>query len=162
MSALAGPLVAAGLLLAAAGVPKLRRPEPTRAALYAVGAAVPTVAVRGLGTAEVAVGLAAAVTGSRPAAALVCLCYLGFSAFLVAALARPGRVGSCGCTGRDDVPPTRAHLALTGAFAVLAGLAAGWPPGPLREPLAVAFGALSAWLGWLVVAELPRLSRRPT
>jgi predicted MFS family arabinose efflux permease len=51
---------------------------------------------------------------------LVAASYLGFAAFVVAALRHGTMIGSCGCFGREDTPPHWSHVALN---VVLAGVA---------------------------------------
>src|SRR3954453_15613019 len=113
MGAWTAPLLIASLLLAVSGAPKSLDPTNTVGALRSVGVRVPPVAVRLFGALEAALGIATLITGARPLAVLVALSYAGFSGFLVVALSKGGAVSSCGCVGRADTPPTRAHLAVT-------------------------------------------------
>ena len=72
---------------------------------------------------------------------------------------------SCGCFGRADTPPTRTHLALTGALAVAAlalvlapPAAPVWSAQALARPstlVLIAFAALVAVLGHAVLALQP-------
>jgi hypothetical protein len=163
------PLLVAAALLLAAGLPKVRRPAPATGALRSVGVRVPEAAVRVGGAAEAALGAAALLTGAPAYAAAVAASYAGFSAFLVAALARGGAVSSCGCLGRPDTPPTRTHLAVTLALAAAAATAAvagasglldlGWST---SAAALAALTALAGWLAWMVFALLPhaRFPRR--
>jgi hypothetical protein len=167
LPALAGPVVAAAALLVVAGAPKVARPADAVGALRSVGARVPAGAVRVLGAAETAVGALALIAGGRVAAALVAASYAGFTAFVVAALRAGGAVSSCGCVGREDTPPTPAHVVVTATLAVICGVAAiGSPDGvpamvgdaPGTAVVVVGLAALIGWLCWLALAELPRLS----
>ena len=116
--------------------------------------------VRLLTVVELGCGILAIVVGGRWADAAVAVIYAGFSLFLIRALKT--EVASCGCTGRDDTPPTPFHLVLTAAFSAsgAAAVAAGGRTGLLT--LAddagaaqviglVAFAALAAWLGWAIL-----------
>lgn len=161
--ALAGPFLAAAVLLVAAGAAKVRDPRSLVRALRSVGLRVPPWVVRAGAAAEVALGLAAA-GGSRPAAAGVAVSYLLFTGFVLVALRRGGVLASCGCFGRADTPPTRVHASVTGALALVAAAVAVRPVGGLAEvlagtpavPLLAATAALTAVL-YLALALLPLL-----
>ena len=159
---LTGPFLAAGGLLVVAGLPKLRDPLPLVRALRTTGLPASGLLVRLLALAEVALGVTAVVAPGRGTAALVAVAYAGFTAFVALAVRRGGVLASCGCFGRPDTPPTRAHLALTaGATAAAAALAVS-PPGagvwsaatPATAALA-GFGVLLGALAYLVLAVLP-------
>ncbi len=125
MHALAGPYAAAAVLLAAGGVLKASRPAPTVGALRALRLPSRAWLVRALGVTEVGVGAVALAFDARAAAAMVAASYLAFAGFVVLALRRGAMVGSCGCFGRADTPPTRAHLMINlGAAAVAAAISA--------------------------------------
>lgn len=163
---LAGPFLAACALLVVAGVGKAVYPAPLVRALRSVGLRVPAPAVRLVATGEAALGAVAALTGSRPAAALVAASYLAFTGFVLVALRRGGVLASCGCFGRQDTPPTRTHAALTGVLALAAASVAVRPLGDLasvlgRTPgaglaLVVTTATLAAVL-YLALAVLPLL-----
>ena len=98
------------------------------------------------------------------------MAYAGFTAFVVLALTRGGVLSSCGCFGKADTPPTRAHAVVTGAAALVA-LAVAWPSPP--EPWApvadlgpatvaglAGLTALVAFLAWQVMAVLPSVDPR--
>ena len=93
--------------------------------------------------------------------------YAGFTAFVVIALRRGGVLSSCGCFGKADTPPTRAHALVTGAASVI-GAARGRRPARRRGLVAagglrarsrwlglVALVALVGFLAWQVMAVLP-------
>jgi hypothetical protein len=108
----------AGALLVVAGVAKILNPRPTAAAIAAVGRTVPVDAIRTLGVCEATLGIAAFLSGNDIVAFLTGFAYVGFSAFVVAAL-RPGRdVPSCGCFGTIGGRPRWAHV---GVNVLLAG-----------------------------------------
>src|SRR3954452_4443855 len=165
MGAWTAPLLIASALLAVAGAPKTLDPTNTVGALRSVGLRVPPFTVRLFGAVETALGIATLVTGARPLAVLVALSYAGFSAFILVALSKGGVVSSCGCVGRADTPPTRAHLAVTAGLALTSLLAAvagadglstiDWTVTTLT---ALMFAVLGGWLVWLVFTALPQLT----
>lgn len=119
---LAPPLTAAALLLAVAGVGKIRRPRPTAQALATADLPHRDQLVRTLGVLELIAGAGAAATTFWPFRVAVAVCYLVFAAFLSYVLARGIRLDSCGCAGSQDIPPTRFHVVLDG-IAVLVAVA---------------------------------------
>jgi hypothetical protein len=159
---LAAPFLAASALLVGAGVPKLGDPMPLVRALRSTGLPAGRGLVRALAAAEVALGLWAVARPSAVNAALVCAAYLIFTGFVALALQRGGVLGSCGCFGKADTPPTRSHLAVTGGLAVLAGVVAAAPEraawASAAAPVVVgtlALAALVTFLAWQVLAVLP-------
>jgi len=129
MDALAGPVVVVAALLALAGALKIARPVPTAGALRAMRLPSSLWLVRLLGVAEVAIALAAGITFSPALLALLAAAYLGFAAFVVAALGSHTPLQSCGCFGQADTPPSSAHVALNvvAAITVFAALITGTP-----------------------------------
>lgn len=169
MDALAGPYLAAAALLVAAGGAKLLDPLPLVRALRSAGLRAPSLLVRTGALAELALGVAAIVTGSAPAAAGVAVSYAAFTGFVLVALRRGGVLASCGCFGKADTPPTGLHVAVTAALAVVAVVMAVRPLGPLPDLLAaqpgaglplLAASAAVAVTGYLVLALLPLLKIR--
>jgi hypothetical protein len=160
----AGPFAAACLLLAFAGVAKLRRPGGTGSAAAAIGLPSSPVAVRGLGVLEVgaaAVGLAL----GGPAALAVGAIYLALAVVAARLLIRsPGT--NCGCLGASDAPVSIGHVVVDGAAVVAAGLAT-FGGSPLAAPgnslpVRLAFLAATACCAWLaaqVLDALPALNR---
>jgi hypothetical protein len=154
-------MLSGAVLLVMSGIPKLRRPHATIAALRSIGATwVGPTTVRALALGELAVGVSAVVLGGRWADAAVATLYVGFSAFLAVALRTPA--ASCGCTARDDTPPTVGHLVMTSSFAVaaLAAVIAGGRTGlvtiaghaPSGELVAAAgFALIATWLAWSIL-----------
>ena len=167
MASLTGPFMVLALLTLLAGVVKVQRPAGAGGALRSVGLGVPSPAVRLLALAEAAIAPSALVWGGRPMAALLAAGYTGFFVFVLAAMRRGGAVSSCGCFGRSDTPPATAHLIFNAAAAAVALAVAVDPgPAPMRVladspgagvPL-LALVALGTWLGYLVVAEMPKTS----
>ena len=153
-------------LLVTAGGHKILVPQGARDSLVLVGITAPTIAVRALGAAEVALGVVAAVRPTVFTAALVALVYGAFGGFVVLLLVRnPGRSVDCGCFGGAEHGAGRLHVALNGlACAVAAASAAvgahgiGWLLG--RAPLTamslligVLAASYAAYLAYTVVPQ---------
>ena len=166
MHALAGPYLAAAVLLAAAGAAKLRDPLPLVRALRSARLPGSSGLVRVLAAAELVLGVLAVVLGSRATAALVCASYLAFTGFVLLARRRGGVLASCGCFGRSDTPPTATHVVVTAALAAGAAAVCVRPLGPLTGvldaapaaglPLVLATAAVAV-SAYLVLALLPLL-----
>ena len=167
---LAVPYVAAAALLVLAGVPKVRDPGDLVRAVRSVGLPLGRGAVRAFAVAEVVVGVVALVAPGAVTAALLAMTYAVFTAFVVLALSRGGVLSSCGCFGKADTPPTRAHAVVTGAATVAAAAVAVTVPaapwavladlGPAAVAGLVAITALLAFLAWQVMAVLPSVDPR--
>lgn len=127
--------MAAGLL-AVAGVAKLREPDGARRALEALGLSVGWSTVRLVGAAEVVLGAAAVVSGSRWVAAAVAFSFLVFAAVGMWLLVGPAEVASCGCLGALEAPPSALHVLVSLLGSVAAGLAALLDPARLDQVLA--------------------------
>jgi hypothetical protein len=164
--ALVVPYAAAAVLLGVAGVPKVRDPGDLVRAVRSVGMPFGRGSVRAVAVAEVVVAVAALAVPSRVTAVLLAAMYAVFTAFVVTALRRGGVLSSCGCFGRADTPPTRAHAVVTGAASVVGLLVALDPPGAgawsaLADSGAwavvglLALVALVGFLAWQVMAVLP-------
>lgn len=152
-------------LLAAAGITKVRDPRDTVGALARSGLVVPPVAVRGLAAFEVGLAAAALATGSRTGATLVGLSYVAFAVFVAQARVRHLPIGSCGCFGRLETPPTVGHLlvnlgcALAALGAAAAGPTAWLGLGDLDPAAAVTVAALvvaGVTLAAVLVTVVPR------
>jgi hypothetical protein len=161
--ALLAPFVAAAAVVAVAGAAKAVRPADTARALRQLGWPGSPLLVRVLGAIEIVLGVSAAITGDRIAAALLALSYLGFATFVAMALRRGGAVSSCGCFGRPDTPPTVSHLLVVLAGALVSLLVAIRPGAGLtavsgaRGVLIVLLAGITAWLAVLAMTLLPRL-----
>jgi uncharacterized membrane protein YphA (DoxX/SURF4 family) len=162
---LSGPFLAISVLLAIAGWMKLYRPGFTAGAIRAVGIPASDVIVRVLGAAELGVGIWAAMTGARAAAATVGMFYLGFTVFVVLALRNDSPISSCGCFGSEDTPPNIGHVLLDVSAATVAFWAALSPPGPwvgmIGEPMSaivpfLLFTGATVYLLYAIVNVLPR------
>lgn len=110
MEGLTGPVVVIAAVLVLAGAQKASRPDDTAGALRALHLPSHFTLVRALGGTEVVVGVAAIITFLPAVLALAAALYLGFAAFVAAALRAGTAVQSCGCFGRADTPPTALHL----------------------------------------------------
>jgi len=167
MGAWAGPFLIAASLLAAAGVVKVVDPANAVGALRAFGVPVPSAAVRCVGAVEALLAVSAALTGAPVLAALVAASYLLFTAFVLMALARDLPIGSCGCFGKVDTPPSVLHVAVNlGAVAAALGVAvagdgtgighalAAQPLAGLPLLLLVAVGTYAAFTALTVVPQL--------
>jgi hypothetical protein len=165
--ALAGPYLAAAGLLVLAGVPKVVDPAPLVRALRSAGFTVrpaPGAAlVRTFAVAEVVVGAWAVVAPGRFVSVLVAAAYAVFTAFVALVLARGGVLGSCGCFGKPDTPPSRTHLALTAVAALVAAAVAVAPPvdawgssaGASTLVTTVGLAVVIGFLAWMAMAVLP-------
>lgn len=114
------PALVAAAVLAYAGGAKVLDPTMTVGALRVMGLPSSRSLVRLGATAELALGVSAVVVGTAVLWWLVAASYLGFTAFVVAALVSGRPIGTCGCFGRDDTPPAWWHAALTALAAVVA------------------------------------------
>jgi hypothetical protein len=130
---LAGPFLAACVLLVLAGAAKVTRPEPARVAARAAGLSVPRSGVVAFGVVEVLAGVAGAVLGGR-AALVVAGSYLVLTFVAVRLLVRAPST-PCACLGASNavVTPTHVVLNVTAALISIGAAAAGAPLGLLSE-----------------------------
>ena len=175
MGVWSGPFLIAAVLLAAAGVAKAIDPTMTVGALRRFGIPVSSAAVRGLGAIEAVLAVAAGVTGAPSLVLAVAISYVLFSAFVVIARSRRLPIGSCGCFGRLDTPPSWLHVAINLVAAASAVAVAARDGGGLTstldsQPLAgvpflalIAVGTYAAFTALTVVPQLAMASaeRRP-
>ena len=166
MGAWAGPFLVAALLLTVAGALKAFDPVMTTGALHRAGMPVPAPVVRVGGVVEVVVGVAAIATGSAVAAALVAVSFLLFTGFVVLALVRHLPIGSCGCFGKVDTPPSPIHVVVNLGAVVTAIAVARGPGGGIGSVLAdqdllgIPFLLLvgtATYLVFLALTALPQL-----
>jgi hypothetical protein len=169
MGAWAGPFLIAALLLAGAGAAKAVDPAATVGALRGFGLTVAPTVVRIGGGVEVLVAIVAAISGNPIAASAVAVSYLAFTAFVLAARVRHLPIGSCGCFGKIDTPPSTVHVVVDlAAAAVAIGVATGDGSGLgtvlAAQPLAavpfvllVIVGAYAAFTALTVVPQLQTL-----
>src|SRR5829696_6650540 len=166
MGAWAGPFLVAALLLTAAGALKAWDPTNTVGALRKAGVPAAPGLVRAGGVVEVVIGAAAIVTGAPVAAALVALSYALFTAFVLYALVRHLPIGSCGCFGKVDTPPSAVHIVLNLGAIVVATAVAVRGGGGVGDVLAdqellglpfLLFVATATYLAFLALTLLPQL-----
>lgn len=98
------------LLLILTGIAKIRAPKDVARAIAALGLPVWTALGVVIGVLEVGVGALAFL--SEPGLLAQGVLYAGFSGWILLALLRDVPLASCGCLGKDDTPPTRAHLVM--------------------------------------------------
>jgi hypothetical protein len=167
MGAWSGPFAIVAVLLAAGGVAKAVDPVTTVGALRGLGLRVPGALVRVGGAFEAVLAGIALVAGAWIAALLVGASYLAFAGFVGFALVRKAPIGSCGCFGRVDTPPTPFHVAFNlfaaaVSFVVAARDAGGVGSVLADQPLAgvpfVALVLVGAAAAYLVLTRLPQLS----
>ncbi len=171
MSSAAGPLMAAALLLAAAGALKMFEPAPTRVALRTAGLPGTALVVRGIAAGEIAVATYTIGWGGQLAAALTALIYLGFAAFSWRVMTTSRGRASCGCFGASDAPITRLHVGVNlvvvavGIWAMVdpvAGVARQIDATPLAGLPFLAFTVMLAWLLQVALTTLPELQAAAT
>ena len=170
MDAWFGPFFIACLLLGAAGVAKAIDPTMTVGALRGVGLRVPNRAVRAVGGVEAALSFAAILTGDSILAILVAASYLAFTGFVAIALFRHLPIGSCGCFGKVDTPPSGLHVLVNlGAVVASVGMAVGHGRGLVtvlaHQPLAgipfLVLGAVGTYAAFTALTILPTMIRVP-
>lgn len=153
--AAAAPFLAATVVLGAAGVAKLRRPDDLARALAAAGLPARRWSVRVGAAAEVAVAVSAVALPGALTGALVAASYAAFAVFVGLALRRGWPLASCGCFGRPDTKPAYPHVALDAGAVVAASMWAAAGPsasgrpffqGPLLLLVAVISGL--SYLAW--------------
>lgn len=172
MDAWAGPFLIACLLLGAAGVGKAADPTMTVGALRGFGLRLPEVAVRTAvrvaGAVEAVLAGGAIVTGDPVLAGLVAASYLGFIGFVAIALARRLPIGSCGCFGKVDTPPSAVHIvvnlaAAAAAIAMATGESRGIASVLADQPLAgvpfLLLAAVGTYAAFTVLTVVPGLTR---
>lgn len=103
--------LAAGLLVLA-GASKVARPHAARRALSAAGLRSSNATVRTLGVVEVSIGFWSLLDPGPAVAVGVSGLYISFAVFLSYLIwFKPGPK-SCGCLGKDDLPPSMIHVGL--------------------------------------------------
>lgn len=165
MDVLLAPFVVAAALLTLAGAQKVVDPRNAVGAMRALGLPASDAAVRAGSGVELVVGVTALFVGSPTPAVVVALSYLVFAAFVAAARRRGTMIGTCGCFGHEETPPSLIHVVVDVA---LAAVAIGWAIVADRAPIdavadspaaglpLVGLCALGAWLLFAVMTQLPR------
>ena len=168
---LIGLYLVGSTLLVLAGVAKTIRPSDTARALAEV---LPgRIDLRGLirigAAVEVVIGGVAFFLPRPIPAALVCISYLSFAAYVAYVRHRHGPLATCGCFARPDTPATWLHVLVNLVLAVAAGVVAAQssatstlrsvltaqPWGGLPLLLAAAVGV---WLTYQALTLLPSLA----
>ena len=111
-----GVMIAAAALLVVSGSAEAAsaRAQPSLRSAPSVRSGWARSTVRGLAVAEIVAGAVAVVVGGRRADAAVALLYRGSRSSWCGHFGTPA--ASCGCTARDDTPPTVGHLLMTVVF----------------------------------------------
>lgn len=116
-----------------------------------------------LGAGEITLTIAAIAVGSPLLWAGVAVVYAVFTVFILWALREGDVLGSCGCFGREDTPPTPGHAAFNAAAATIAGLAVVDPVrltdfdgSVFAAALLVCLLALGTAVAIAALTELPR------
>lgn len=136
MIALAGPFAVAATLLALGGASKAWQPSDTARALTMLRLPASPRLVRIGGALELVIGVGALVYGNRVLAVLVAVSYAAFAAFVLLALRRGAPISSCGCFGKADTPPSRVHVVVNVAAALVAVGVAVDPNGGITDVMA--------------------------
>lgn len=163
MLVVVAPFLICCVVLALAGLAKLRDPRFTAGALRSLGVPAGPATVRAIGAGELLLAVVAGASGWWLAAWLVAFSYVVFAAIVLAARHAGTAIQTCGCFGVPDVPPTRTHIALNvvlGAVAAIAGaidvvspisLLADEPAGAI---VLLALAGLGGWLAQAVFRDL--------
>jgi len=163
MLAQAGFLVSAGLLVVS-GVAKVVDPVPTVGALRAARLPHGRSAAIALGVVEAVVAAWAFLLGG-PAVVGVAVLYGAFAVFVAAALRLDLPIGSCGCFGAAETPPTWLHFAynviavFAAVIVAISGFAGvgGVVDGPVGAAMIVGYMSLGVFASYLMLSELPRV-----
>jgi Methylamine utilisation protein MauE len=112
-------------LLAIAGAHKILVPQGARGSLALIGVSAPSLAVRALGAAEVALGTVAVVSPNVVTGTLLAVTYGAFCGFVLLLLVRdPAGSVDCGCFGGAEHRPGWLHVALNGVACTVAAAGA--------------------------------------
>jgi hypothetical protein len=163
--------LAAALLLAAAGIGKVCRPDAATAMLRrawprATRRLPVRSAVRAAGLVEVGIAALALAVWDAVSAGLLAGCYLAFLA-VAARLQFTGQHDSCGCFGSTESPVGIAHLVVNAAasgFAIAAALrpagalGGAFDAGGLVGVVRLGQALLLAYLAFLSMTALPALA----
>ncbi len=170
---MAGPFFAIAGVLILSGASKLIAPEAAASVLASLGIRQPAVqvgAVRLVGAGEMALGTVALVFGGAVVAGAVAVAYACFAAVSEWLRRQPDAVGSCGCFGAKDTPPSLIHTGVNVAAGALAVLAVVWPAPDLLTVLGdqpalglpfVGLTALAGYLFYLAFTVLPEVFAPP-
>jgi hypothetical protein len=147
------------LLLILTGVAKIRSPGDVGRALTALGFPIIRRAGGLIGVVEVAVGATALFW--RPSLIAQGFLFVVFGIWVLVALRREVPIASCGCLGKDDTPPTVAHIVLNAIAASVSLAAAGGPAlridSGLEGAAQMAVVAIGVFLSYIVLTDGARL-----
>jgi Methylamine utilisation protein MauE len=131
---------------------KVASPDLTAGALRAARLPHSRLLVRGLGIAEVAVGVSGIVLGTVVPAVLAAVLYAGFAWFVVNALRNRLPVSTCGCFGAAETPPRIDHVFVNVAAVLVMVLAVVYPIGPWGGITELAAWQAAAFIGFTGVS----------
>ena len=146
------------VILVVTGVSKMIRPADVDRAIRQLGVKSFPNAGFMLGVLEFGVGVGALFFA--PLLAAQAVIYLAFVVWLAFALRLDVPIASCGCLGRPDTPPTRAHLGFNVVGMAVSGLAVSSPLslGSGFEAVAqVSLIAVGAFLAYVLLSDGARL-----
>jgi len=123
VNVLIAPLYVVTGVLLLAGLAKVFTPHATATTLRTIGVPKPLMAARTLGFFEVVVCILAVISGHWAGWLVVGGLYAAFTVFVLWALQSDSNIGSCGCFGQEDTPPTPGHAAFNAAATAVAILA---------------------------------------
>jgi hypothetical protein len=118
---LTGPFAVAAIVVAVAGISKLRAPAFATAALHTLGVAAPAAMVRLLGGVEVLLGAWCLLAPGVASSVALGSCYAAFAGVSLA-LAR--RRAACGCFGVSEHSASPAQVGISGVLAAVCFAAA--------------------------------------
>jgi len=161
------PFFTAALVLAWSGAAKLRRPGQLVRVLGALGLPARPGGVRLIASAEFGLGTLGLIRPIAAVAGAVGLAYLSFAGFLSFLLVAKPTIGTCGCAGDRDVPPSWLHVVLdvVGAGSAFGFAAIGRGPEsivgiaaplPLHGVTFLMGVSLLGYLAFLCAAYLPQ------
>ena len=164
MTVLAGLVGMVGVLLAAGGVSKARRPAPTVRSLRALHLPASGTAVRALAAVEVVVGALLVLFAGRWTCAVGAVIFAAFT-IVSARLVRLGDdATSCGCFGDRSARPSWWHVGVdagaalalaAGAIAATTGVAHHWHSLPGQGYVVLALIGLGGYLLIALMTVLP-------
>lgn len=161
-----GAFFVVSALLLVSGGSKLSDPGPTAGALRAAGLPSSRRWVYLISASEIVLGAGSIVFGGDPFGWGLAILYFGFAGFVLNARIRHLPIGSCGCFGKSDTPPTNIHLVVTVLAAAIGAWAAIYAAAPLLDVLRdqpafglpyLVFVGAGTYLLYLLLSELPRV-----
>ena len=145
-------VMGAAIVLAIAGIAKLRQPIGTRQAIRNIGVGVPTFAIQLLGLYELALGVTIVMWAPPIGIGLLAATYAGFAVFAGIALAKKDSAASCGCFGAAETPVHPAHVAVNVGIALCMAAAIHWRPDDITTAPIMMLVAAATLAGALILA----------